>query len=176
MAQRGGSVDTVVRFGEVVHSPVVDPGRCRPPDRIRAHRGRAHAAYLRPGGRLVVNQRAGCAATGAHRRSARSRGPRARARCRRRDLPRRRGACVRGGQSAVGEHRAARCRRPTGCRSPRRRGGAIIEAESRPRPSRPTCVRSSLGGRVCGRGVRAMSEHVVQTAVGLHRERGGAGE
>ena len=26
MAQRGGSVDTVVRFGEAVHSPVVDPG------------------------------------------------------------------------------------------------------------------------------------------------------
>ena len=26
MAQRGGSVDTVVRFGERVHSPITDPG------------------------------------------------------------------------------------------------------------------------------------------------------
>lgn len=57
MAQRGGSVDTVVRFGQCVHSPTTDPG-CADHlvafEMIEAAR-RLH--YVKPGGRLLVNAR-----------------------------------------------------------------------------------------------------------------------
>ncbi len=55
MAQRGGSVDTIVRFGDHVFSPVADPGTVDHLvafERIEAAR-RIH--YVRPGGRLLVN-------------------------------------------------------------------------------------------------------------------------
>ena len=35
MSQRGGSVDTMVRFGDEVYSPVISRGRRRPPRRVR---------------------------------------------------------------------------------------------------------------------------------------------
>lgn len=57
MAQRGGAVDTVVRFGEQVFSPVVDAGTADHLiafEMLEAARG---LRVLRPGGRLVVNRR-----------------------------------------------------------------------------------------------------------------------
>ncbi|HSQ21538.1 MAG TPA: indolepyruvate oxidoreductase subunit beta [Coriobacteriia bacterium] len=57
MAQRGGSVDTVVRFGEEVHSPVVDPGMADHLIAFEIIEGARTLPYLRPGGTLVVNRR-----------------------------------------------------------------------------------------------------------------------
>jgi indolepyruvate ferredoxin oxidoreductase beta subunit len=57
MAQRGGSVDTVVRFGEVVHSPVVDPGMADHLIAFEVIEAARALRYLRPEGRLVVNRR-----------------------------------------------------------------------------------------------------------------------
>jgi len=57
MAQRGGSVDTVVRFGDEVHSPVVDPGMADHLIAFEIIEGARALAYLRPDGRLVVNRR-----------------------------------------------------------------------------------------------------------------------
>lgn len=57
MAQRGGSVDTVVRFGEHVFAPVTDPGCV---DRLVAFEmieGLRRIAYLKPEGDLFVNRR-----------------------------------------------------------------------------------------------------------------------
>ena len=81
MSQRGGSVDTIVRFGEKVYSPVVSRGRGRPPRRVRDHRGGALAA-------LPASPAGGCSSTartipplpGAHRRAAGAR-PASRPRC-----------------------------------------------------------------------------------------------
>jgi indolepyruvate ferredoxin oxidoreductase beta subunit len=57
MAQRGGSVDTVVRFGEIVHSPVVDPGVADHLIAFEMIEAARALRYLRPAGRLVVNKR-----------------------------------------------------------------------------------------------------------------------
>jgi len=57
MAQRGGSVDTVVRFGETVHSPVVDPGVADHLIAFELIEAARSLRFLRPGGRLVVNRR-----------------------------------------------------------------------------------------------------------------------
>ena len=57
MAQRGGSVDTVVRFGQTVHSPVVDPGVADHLIAFELIEAARSLRFLRPGGRLVVNRR-----------------------------------------------------------------------------------------------------------------------
>jgi len=57
MAQRGGSVDTVVRFGECVHSPIVDPGVADHLIAFELTEAARHLTTLAPGGRLVVNTR-----------------------------------------------------------------------------------------------------------------------
>ena len=57
MSQRGGSVDTVVRFGEQVFSPVVDPGVADHLVAFEIIEAARQLPYLRPGGRLVVNRR-----------------------------------------------------------------------------------------------------------------------
>ena len=57
MSQRGGSVDTVVRFGDEVHAPTTEPGGA---DHLVAFELLEAARWLqfcRPGGRLVVNER-----------------------------------------------------------------------------------------------------------------------
>lgn len=58
MSQRGGSVTTVVRFGDVVHSMVCDPGSV---DRIIAFEeieALRNLAYLSKGGEMLVNAQA----------------------------------------------------------------------------------------------------------------------
>ncbi|MHB1340148.1 MAG: indolepyruvate oxidoreductase subunit beta [Coriobacteriia bacterium] len=57
MAQRGGSVDTVVRFGAEVHSPIVDPGVADHLIAFELIEAARKLPYLKPGGRLVVNNR-----------------------------------------------------------------------------------------------------------------------
>lgn len=57
MAQRGGSVDTVVRFGEQVFSPVVDPGAADHLIAFELIEAARALRFLRPGGRLIVNRR-----------------------------------------------------------------------------------------------------------------------
>jgi indolepyruvate ferredoxin oxidoreductase beta subunit len=57
MSQRGGSVETVVRFGECVHSPITGPGGA---DHLVAFELLEAARWLhfcKPEGRLVVNER-----------------------------------------------------------------------------------------------------------------------
>lgn len=57
MAQRGGSVDTVVRFGEEVFSPVADVGSADHLIAFEMIEGARRLPQLAPGGRLVVNRR-----------------------------------------------------------------------------------------------------------------------
>jgi indolepyruvate ferredoxin oxidoreductase beta subunit len=57
MSQRGGSVDTVVRFGEKVLSPVIDPGGADHLIAFELIEGSRWIHFLRLGGRLVVNNR-----------------------------------------------------------------------------------------------------------------------
>lgn len=57
MAQRGGSVDTVVRFGERVFSPVVDHGVADHLIAFETIEAARCLPFLRPDGRLVVNRR-----------------------------------------------------------------------------------------------------------------------
>lgn len=57
MAQRGGSVDTVVRFGDVVYSPIVDRGVADHLIAFETIEAARCLPFLRPGGRLVVNRR-----------------------------------------------------------------------------------------------------------------------
>lgn len=57
MAQRGGSVDTVVRFGDRVFSPVVDPGTADHLISFELIEAARALRFLRLGGRLVVNRR-----------------------------------------------------------------------------------------------------------------------
>lgn len=58
MAQRGGSVDTVVRFGERVHSPVTDPGMVDHLVAFEITEGLRRVHFVKPAGRLLVNPRA----------------------------------------------------------------------------------------------------------------------
>lgn len=57
MSQRGGSVDTVVRFGDVVHSPVTDPGCADHLVAFELIEGARWLHFCKPEGRVVVNER-----------------------------------------------------------------------------------------------------------------------
>jgi indolepyruvate ferredoxin oxidoreductase beta subunit len=57
MAQRGGSVDTVVRFGEQVYSPVTDPGMVDHLVAFELIEACRRIHYVSPQGRLLVNPR-----------------------------------------------------------------------------------------------------------------------
>lgn len=57
MSQRGGSVDTVVRFGEHVYSPIVDPGGADHLVSFELLEAARWLHFLKPDGRLVVNHR-----------------------------------------------------------------------------------------------------------------------
>jgi len=57
MAQRGGSVDTVVRFGEHVYAPVTDPGYVDHLVSFEVIEAARRIHYVKPGGRLLVNSR-----------------------------------------------------------------------------------------------------------------------
>jgi len=57
MSQRGGSVDTVVRFGEHVHSPTIDPGGADHLVSFELIEAARWVHWLKPDGRLVVNNR-----------------------------------------------------------------------------------------------------------------------
>ena len=57
MAQRGGSVDTTVRFGEQVFSPITDPGGADHLVAFELTEAARCLTYVRPGGRLLVNTR-----------------------------------------------------------------------------------------------------------------------
>lgn len=58
MSQRGGSVDTVVKFGSEVFSPVTDPGMVDHLVGFEIIEAMRRVHYVRPGGRLLVNPRA----------------------------------------------------------------------------------------------------------------------
>ncbi len=58
MAQRGGSVDTVVKFGDEVHSPVTDPGFVDHLVAFEIIEAMRRVQWVRPEGRLLVNPRA----------------------------------------------------------------------------------------------------------------------
>jgi indolepyruvate ferredoxin oxidoreductase beta subunit len=55
MSQRGGSVDTIVRFGEKVFSPVTDPGMVDHLVAFEVIEAVRRIHYVKPGGRLLVN-------------------------------------------------------------------------------------------------------------------------
>ena len=55
MSQRGGSVDTVVKFGDAVFSPVTDPGMVDHLVAFEILEAMRNVHYVRPGGRLLVN-------------------------------------------------------------------------------------------------------------------------
>jgi indolepyruvate ferredoxin oxidoreductase, beta subunit len=55
MSQRGGSVDTVVKFGEEVFSPVTDPGMVDHLVGFEIIEAMRRVHYVKPGGRLLVN-------------------------------------------------------------------------------------------------------------------------
>ncbi len=57
MAQRGGSVDTVVRFGDEVHSPVTDPGCVDHLVAFEIIEAMRRIHFVKPDGRLLVNNR-----------------------------------------------------------------------------------------------------------------------
>jgi indolepyruvate ferredoxin oxidoreductase beta subunit len=57
MAQRGGSVDTVVRFGERVHAPTTAPGAADNLIAFELIEAARTLPLLKPGGTLVVNNR-----------------------------------------------------------------------------------------------------------------------
>lgn len=57
MSQRGGSVDTVVRFGDRVYSPTVDPGVADHLVSFELLEAARWLHWLKPEGRLVVNNR-----------------------------------------------------------------------------------------------------------------------
>lgn len=57
MAQRGGSVDTVVRFGDEVFAPVTDPGMVDHLVSFEIIEAARRIHYVKPGGRLLVNTR-----------------------------------------------------------------------------------------------------------------------
>ncbi len=57
MAQRGGSVDTIVRFGDEVFAPITDPGGADHLVAFEMIEAARRIHYLRPDGRLLVNAR-----------------------------------------------------------------------------------------------------------------------
>lgn len=58
MAQRGGSVDTIVKFGAEVFSPVTDPGMVDHLVAFEIIEAVRRVHYVKPDGRLLVNPRA----------------------------------------------------------------------------------------------------------------------
>lgn len=58
MAQRGGSVDTVVRFGAEVFSPITDPGMVDHLVAFEIIEAARRIHWVKPQGRLLVNPRA----------------------------------------------------------------------------------------------------------------------
>ena len=57
MAQRGGSVISHVRFGEKVYSPLIAEGEADYLVAMEELEGLRDTVYLKPGGRLLLNQR-----------------------------------------------------------------------------------------------------------------------
>lgn len=57
MAQRGGSVDTIVKFGDEVFSPVSDPGMVDHLVAFEMIEGLRRINWVKPTGRLLVNPR-----------------------------------------------------------------------------------------------------------------------
>jgi indolepyruvate ferredoxin oxidoreductase, beta subunit len=57
MSQRGGSVDTMVRFGETVYSPVISRGEADHLVAFEIIEAARWMPYLRPCGRLLVDRR-----------------------------------------------------------------------------------------------------------------------
>lgn len=57
MAQRGGAVDTTVRFGDKVYSPITDPGYADHLVAFELIEAARALTYVKPGGRLLVNSR-----------------------------------------------------------------------------------------------------------------------
>ena len=57
MSQRGGSVDTLVRFGDHVHSPVIGPGEADHLVAFEVLEAARWLHYVKPDGRLVVSTR-----------------------------------------------------------------------------------------------------------------------
>lgn len=55
MSQRGGSVVTFVRYGERVHSPVIDKGQADAIVSFELLEAARWLPYLKPGGRVVTN-------------------------------------------------------------------------------------------------------------------------
>ncbi len=55
MSQRGGSVDTVVKYGEQVLSPVTDPGMVDHLIAFEIIEAMRRIHYVKPGGRILVN-------------------------------------------------------------------------------------------------------------------------
>lgn len=55
MAQRGGSVSTVVRFGDVVHSPIADEGGVDALVAFEMIEAQRYLHFLKPGGAIFVN-------------------------------------------------------------------------------------------------------------------------
>lgn len=55
MSQRGGSVDTVVKFGDEVFSPVTDPGMVDHLVAFELIEAARRIHFVKPGGRLLVN-------------------------------------------------------------------------------------------------------------------------
>ena len=57
MSQRGGSVDTTVRFGDCVHAPIVSAGEVDVLVAFEIIEAARWTRFLKPGGALFVNQR-----------------------------------------------------------------------------------------------------------------------
>lgn len=57
MSQRGGSVDTVVRFGDAVASPIASPGEVDHLVAFELIEAARWLHYCKPDGRLIVNER-----------------------------------------------------------------------------------------------------------------------
>lgn len=55
MAQRGGSVTTQVRFGEKVHSPLIEKGKADAIVAFEKSEALRAVSYLKDGGHLIVN-------------------------------------------------------------------------------------------------------------------------
>lgn len=55
MSQRGGSVVTFVRYGEKVHSPVIDQGQADAIVSFELLEAARWLGYLKPGGKIITN-------------------------------------------------------------------------------------------------------------------------
>jgi indolepyruvate ferredoxin oxidoreductase, beta subunit len=55
MAQRGGSVSTQVRYGKLVHSPIISQGEADILVAFETMEGLRWLDYVRPGGKVIVN-------------------------------------------------------------------------------------------------------------------------